>query len=181
MVGRPALKIFKRLTVIKHPRLGSITFALALTLVMVWAWAAATPQPHSVWVATHKALHQIDPATHQLTQSIDLSDEVEAIAVEPDSGMVWALAGKSLFKYDSTGVPVLKIDLKTIKKKMPSPDHLALNPYDGTVWIAAKKVLIHLDSNGTSLGSWSLDQKLKHLCLVQMKHSGSPHQQSYFS
>ena len=159
------MNILKRVTNTKYHRLISVTSALTLTLVMVWAWAATPPQPQSLWVATELALHQIDPGTHQLTQSISLGDEPEAIAVEPDTGMVWVLGEESLQKYDGFGVLVLDIDLEDINEDLSDPDHLALNPYDGSVWIAASKVLLHLDSNGTSLGSWSLDQKIKALAL----------------
>jgi len=159
------LKIFKGFTFIKYPRLGSIASAIILALVMVWAWAAPTPQPQSLWVATQLALHQIDPVTHQLTQSIALGDEPEAIAVAPDTGMVWVLAGNSLLKYDSTGVLILNIDLTSTTPGLLNSDHLVLNPYDGTVWVAASKVLMHFDTTGVSLGSWSLDQKIEELIL----------------
>jgi hypothetical protein len=117
--------------------------------------AAQNPSPTSVvWLADHKHLNSIDPATNQIDLSVVLDHETKALAVDPADGGVWALAQKQLLKFDADGQPLFQIVLKNQAKKLDDPKLLVLNPYDASLWVVGEKVLLHLDAQGKLLREW---------------------------
>lgn len=139
--------------------------ALVLLAVSVPSVTAPPTVPSDVWVALHKTLLRIDPASNGPSATVDVTDEIEAIAVDPRDGAVWALSHKRLSKFDRAGQSLLDIRLKDIEPKFDEADSIALNPYEGAVWIAGKKQLLYLDASGAKRIAWSAPDKIEAIAL----------------
>ena len=128
------------------------------------AGTSALPAPSNfgdVWVAGHRAAHRIDGATNQITHTIPLPHEPDALAVDPRDQALWALTHKQLLKFDAATSLLFEVDLKELVKDLSDPDALILNPYSGHVWITAKKTLIQLDDQGRLVIAVNLPKKLE--------------------
>lgn len=144
------------------------TAALLLGLIPFVPAATSTPAPElpgSVWIAAHKNLFRIDPATNVVIESVPLPYEASAAAVDSGRGHLWVLTHRRLLRLDNTTNINLEIDLKDLTPGLDDPSALQLDPYDGSLWIAAKRRLIHLDAQGQLLRSWHADERLQGFAL----------------
>lgn len=139
--------------------------AFVLLAVSVPSVTAPPAVPSDVWVALHKTLLRIDPASNGPSATVDVTDEIEALAVDPRDGAVWMLSHKRLGKFDRNGQPLLDIRLKDIEPKFDEADAIVLNPYEGSVWVAGKKQILYLDQAGAKRLSWSAPNKIETIAL----------------
>jgi PKD repeat protein len=137
----------------RSARLRSFPAVLLLPIVFSAAvFSAPTPlAPTTVWVADHKNLKQLDPATNQYSRTLGLAHEAEALAIDPKDGALWALANKHLLKFSSTGQALLDIDVKRLVSGFSDPKRFVLDPYDGSLWVAGEHGLARLSASGQKL------------------------------
>lgn len=134
-----------------------------LILASVPAYASDVTRP--VWFSTHQMLYQLDPATHLIAATPELSDKPGALAVTPE-GDVWVLGKKRLRRYDATQQLRQEVEVSTQAKTPPETlRQLLLNPYDGSLWVAGKQQIFHLDARGKLLSDRRLPDKIKGLSL----------------
>lgn len=135
---------------------------MALLSTLLLPAVAQYPAPVSaVWFADHKNLKRIDLGTNQVNLTVSLEHEAETLAIDPTDNVVWVLAQKKLFKFDSNGQTVLEVDLTNLIKKLDDPKHLAINPYDASLWVASEKVVLHVDAQGKQLGAWETSYEIQ--------------------
>lgn len=142
---------------------------LSFALVVVAIASAAPPIPPdrtpNIWLASHKALFSLDPASNTPSGPLALSDEAEGLAVDPRDGTVWALSHKRLSKFDHAGQLLLNVSLKDLEPIFDEADAIMLNPYEGAVWIAGKKQLLCLTDTGAKHAAWSAPNKIEAIAL----------------
>ncbi len=140
-----------------------------LFLAVVFSAAVLSAQtalpPAAVWVADHKNLKQLDPATNQFIRTLGLAHEAEALAVDPKDGALWALSEKHLLKFNAAGAALLDIDLKPLAPKLPNPKRLVLDPYDGSIWVGGKRGIGHLSASGQKLSEASTADEIEAVAL----------------
>lgn len=139
--------------------------AFVLLAVSVPSVTAPPAAPSDIWVALHKTLLRIDPASDRASTTVDVPDEVEGLAVDPRDGAVWVLSHKRLGRFDRIGQSLLDVRLKDIEPKFDEADAMVLNPYEGSVWVAGKKQILYLDQAGAKRLSWSAPNKVEAIAL----------------
>jgi hypothetical protein len=138
---------------------------VSLTTLLIPAAAQNSISGSAVWLADHKNLKRIDLGANQVDLTISLSDEAEALVVNPADSGVWALAKKKLFKFDNNGQYLLEVDIKSLVDKLDDPKHLVLNPYDASLWVGGEKVLLHVGALGQRLDAWEVTDAIRDFAL----------------
>lgn len=134
---------------------------IALSALLLPAAAQNSTHASTVWLADHKHLKRIDPATNRVDLIVALDHEPKALTVDPADSGVWMLAQKALHKFDSNGQSVLQIELKSIADNLDDLKRLVLNNYDASLWLGGEKTLLHVDSQGRRLGAWQVSGEIQ--------------------
>lgn len=136
-----------------------------LPLIFTSALSSADQPSASVWFADHNVLKRIESQTNQIEKTLAVSNEPEALAVDPRDRSLWVLSDRHLKKYSADGVRLRDIDIRQLERSLDDPEHLALNPHDGSLWVAGKKGVLHLDREGRKLHHWSTHETLRAIAL----------------
>lgn len=105
-----------------------------------------------VWVAGAKQLTRVGFGTDSPTQkSISLPAQFTAMALNPQSGELWLLAGDYLLAFANTGVLTKTIDLRS--NGLTDPSDLIFDPITLTIWIAKDAGLVQFGATGMVVAS----------------------------
>lgn len=127
--------------------MGSVAKAAVAALLIGLSSVASAA---TVWFSAGDSLYRIDPGTNQVALT-SIPGPVQALAVNPQDGTAWALAGSRLIRFNEAGVTLTDFDLKSIGIQFPVG--LTLNPYDASLWMADGKTLLKLGPEGQVLGT----------------------------
>jgi hypothetical protein len=116
-------------------------------------------KPGSVWIADNTNVVRLDLLARQVSQSIPLSNEPQALALDPTTSALWILNYPTLLKLDADANRVSEIDLVALSVSKEAR-LLRLNPYDGSLWIGAGKSLLHFSADGKTTGQWSSPDRI---------------------
>jgi DNA-binding beta-propeller fold protein YncE len=94
------------------PRVVPVVFVF-LAFLLLPSPARVAPPLEPVLYADHHAVYWIDSGSHTTTQTIPLSDEATALAIDPIDKSLWVLAHKHLFKFDAQTSLVFELDLES--------------------------------------------------------------------
>ena len=142
-----------------------------------------------IWVADHKTLKYVDPATHEVSQTYRLDHKPRALVIDPTDDALWVLTRRQLLKFDGATNLLKEIDLRDLtretdpaqgnehnhkrkgdKNGLDEAQLLALNPYDQSVWVAGERTLVHLDREGLLRAIVDLPERI-HAMVLNLNES----------
>jgi len=112
-----------------------------------------------IWLAGEKslvALSTADPS--RILLSVTAPETISAIAIDVQTGQLWALGQQSLFAYRRDGSPALARDLRDFG--IANPQTLAFDFGSQAAWVGHQQGLSRIAVNGTLAASFAADAKV---------------------
>lgn len=122
-----------------------------------------------VWVAGEKRATRVAMAGDAADAEVSLAlpGQARAVAINPQNGEVWVLAGDVLLAFDREGRQLREIDLAA--KGFAGASQLAFDPITQTVWLTTADKLLQLDAIGVPLGEERIDERATVLAVPAFK------------
>ena len=152
--------------------IGLMVVQTSLFAVLVGPPAQA-PNPdffRTLWVGGTQSILKIDAAQGTLIFEIPTSDQIRAIGIDEQRGIVWAHGGAHLLGYAFDGNLVHQVFLSGVDppedegESKPGED-LVVNSSSGDVWLGVGKKLRQFDETGQLLETLSFSQPILALAL----------------
>lgn len=174
IVGALALLVASLVTVILFSSLSNGPTRAQQTL------APRSDYVNALWVAGSDGIVKLATADGTILFEIPEAEDVRAVAVDAQRGILWAYSQGTLYAYSFNGtllrsVPVFPDDDNDDDDDDDEDDaHIALtlNSQDGTVWLGVHKTVFHFDAQGRLLTTIALPDNVQALTLGS--HHGPP-------
>ena len=130
----------------------------------------------ALWVAEQRGLLQVATADGAILLEIPDGQNIDALVVDPQRGLVWSYGQAELRAYRLDGQRLHSLDLSKLVDG--ASGHLEVDPADGAVWLAQGKHLLRVSVAGAlektvqvaePIRAISLDPARRHLWLATNK------------